>query len=303
MQVLDCSKLVFNERICDFCGSKDSKPAQTVSFLGLSFQFVRCLSCDLVYQNPLLSSESRNHLYETREYWSNKDGRLKDEKMLNYYSYVEEAENRRKTDKFRIKWLTSRIPPNSRVLDLGCGDGLYVDMLKKSGFQAYGMDISSAMIAVAKEKYNVEIIRGDAEKKWDFAEPFDAIVCYTISNFINPSQVFKQIQMNLRKGGYFFFNFADCDNLLSRLLGGRFYVYRPSAAIAYSKKTITAYCEKNGLQIESIKNDVQMIPLVRFFGMLGFPSFVEGLKFTGIDHWDIKTTLPTSYIACAVRNE
>ena len=301
MQVLNFSKLIFEKRVCDFCGSNDFKPTQTVNFLGLNFQFVRCSSCQLVYQNPLLSRESRNHLYETREYWDNKGSDMKTEKMLNYYSYIEEAENRRKTDKFRVDWVTSRLPSNSRILDLGCGDGLYVDMLKKSGFQAYGMDISSAMIAIAKNKYNIEIIQGDAEKEWAFEEPFDAIVCYTISNFINPSLVFKQIQTNLRQGGYFFFNFADCENLLSRLMGKHFYVYRPSAAIVYSKKTIMAYCKKFGLRIESIKNDTQMIPLARFFGMLGLPSFIGGFKFIGVDHWDIKTTLPTSYMACAVR--
>jgi len=238
MQDLDYSKLEFGERVCDFCGSKDSKPSQVVAFLGLNFQCVRCLTCDLVYQNPLLSNESRNHLYETREYWDDKDSVSKDKKILNYYSYVEEAENRRKTDELRIEWLTSRLPPKSRVLDLGCGDGLYVDMLKKSGFQAYGMDISSAMIDVAKEKYNIEVIRGDAEKEWDFSEPFDAIVCYTISNFINPSLVFKQIQMNLRQGGYFFFNFADCDNLISRLLGVAF-MFTVHRRVLYIQKKLS----------------------------------------------------------------
>lgn len=44
-----------------------------------------------------------------------------------------------------------------------------------------------------------------------------------------------------------------------------------------------------------------MISLAIFFGMLGFRSIVKGLKFMGIDHWEIKTPLPTSYIAYAVR--
>jgi hypothetical protein len=44
-----------------------------------------------------------------------------------------------------------------------------------------------------------------------------------------------------------------------------------------------------------------VISLAIFFGMLGFRSIVKGLKFMGIDHWEIKTPLPTSYIAYAVR--
>ena len=162
------------------------------------------------------------------------------------------------------------------------------------------MDISSAMVVAAREKYGVKIIQGDTEKQWPFHEPFDAIVCYTISNFVHPSRVFKQIQGNLRRGGYFFFNFADCDNAIARLFRNRFYVYRPSAAVAYSKKTITAYCNKNGLRIEEMKNDVQMIPLARTFGMLGCSPLLAGLRFLGLEKLDIKITLPTSFIACAV---
>ena len=188
-------------------------------------------------------------------------------------------------------------------MDLGCGDGLNVDLLRKAGYKAHGMDISSAMVVAAQEKYGVKIIQADAEKQWPFHEPFDAIVCYTISNFVHPSLVFKQIQRNLRLGGYFFFNFPDCDNTISRLFRNRFYVYRPSAAVAYSKKTITAYCNKNGLRIEKLKNDIQMIPLARAFGILGFSSLLAVLRFLGLQELEIKIIMPTTFLACAVRED
>jgi SAM-dependent methyltransferase len=303
MLALDISKLNFTPIECDLCGSKEFLTAQSAYFLGLKFQFVRCSQCELVYQNPLLSSDSREHLYETNEYWNHKQSGSDGKNFLNYYSYLEESEKRIKTDELRIKWVTSRLPRGSRILDLGCGDGLYVDLLRKAGYEAHGMDISSAMVIAAREKYGVKIIQADAEKQWPFHEPFDAIVCYTISNFVHPSRVFRQIQRNLQLGGHFFFNFPDCDNAISRLFRNRFYVYRPSVAIAYSKKTIKAYCNKNGLRIEKMKNDVQMIPLARAFGMLGFSSLLAGLKFLGLENLDIKTTIPTTFIACAVREE
>jgi predicted TPR repeat methyltransferase len=191
------------------------------------------------------------------------------------------------------------LPPGSRILDLGCGDGLVVDLLRKAGYEVHGMDISSARVVAAKEKYGIEIIQGDIEKQWPFHESFDAIVCYTISNFVHPSRVFKQIQINLRRGGYFFFNFADCDHIISKLFRNRFYVYRPSAAVGYSRKTIGSYCTQYNLRIEEMKKEVQMIPLARAFGMLGCTPLLAILKFLGLKNLDIKISLPSSFIACA----
>ena len=274
MDILDTSVFKFTNRICDYCGHKSFVHRISVVFVATKFEFVQCPNCDLVFQNPLLTKDSRHHLYETKEYWDARGSNITDKKILNYYSYVGESENRRKTNQYRINWITSRLPPNSRILEIGCGDGLFVSMLKDRGYKAFGIDISQSMADIAKKKYGIEILIKDAERNLGFEAPFDAIVCYTISNFINPSLVFKNISMNLRKGGYFFFNFADCDHLFSRLLSHHFYVYRPSAAIVYPKKTIISYINKYQMEVEELAKDIQIIPLARTVSMLGLPYFL-----------------------------
>ena len=302
LQILDTTKLKFEDRVCDFCNDKNYSPRRSVVFLNIKFRFVQCSNCDLVYQNPLLTSESRKHLYETAEYWDAKSSTTTSEKILNYYSYMDESKNRIKTNEYRINWITSRLSAGKRILDLGCGDGLLVSMLKDRGYKAYGIDISDSMIRIANKTYALDIIQKNAEDKLDFKEPFDAMVCYTFSNFINPSLVFKNIFMNLKKGGYFFFNFPNCDHLVSRLLADRFYAYRPSAAIIYSKKTFLSYLEKHQLKVEELKKDIQFIPLGRTAGMLNLPIFSKLFKKFGCDKTDLKIKLPMSYIGCAVRN-
>lgn len=49
------------------------------------------------------------------------------------------------TDEY-IGQLTRRIAPRSRVLDLGCGTGVLIKSLAALGFDAYGVDISQAML-------------------------------------------------------------------------------------------------------------------------------------------------------------
>jgi len=47
----------------------------------------------------------------------------------------------------------SKLPPNARILDLGCGAGQTVNYMTKKGFQVTGIDLSKKMLAIAKKNY------------------------------------------------------------------------------------------------------------------------------------------------------
>ena len=56
-----------------------------------------------------------------------------------------------------------------RLADLGCGSGVFTDLLHKRGFSPTGLDISPKLIALGQQKYpGVEFLEGDVEKlkKW-----------------------------------------------------------------------------------------------------------------------------------------
>ena len=301
MQRLDASKLKFTEKFCDFCGDSKSQPVYTVPFLGCDFSFVRCLACGLVYQNPMLSKESRNLIYETLDYWAHGESDSPNVPMLNYYAYLKEDEERKRTCEIRLKKIGSYLSEGSTVLDLGCSDGLFVDTLNRNGFKAMGIDISSSMVAYGRDKYGADLVQADFESDWPSDEFFDAVTCYAaLSNFTSASRVFEQISQNLKPGGHFFFNFGDCDRLISRMLGGRLYLYRPTAALIYSRNTLLNYCGKFGLKIRYIENDVQIVPLARLVGFLRIPGLAKMIKTLGLEKTSLKLTLLTGYTACAV---
>jgi len=299
---LDVSKLNFIETSCDFCRSNESCLVYSVSFLNLEFRFVRCSTCNLIYQNPMLDKASRSHIYETIEYWNHKGTDSRSPTMLNYYSYLSDKRTRWQTDEIRTKWVCSRLQKNDRVLDLGCSDGLFVEALSQAGFRVTGMDISASMVTHGRKKGHLELIQSDFEKDWPFQEPFDAITCYaTLSNFSSASKVFEQIQRHLRPGGHFFFNFGDAQRPVSRILGSRLYLYRPTATLIYSKKVIQNYCQKFGLKILEMKNDVQVVPLARLCGFLRIPGLLKIIEFADLQDTRLKMTLPTGYMACVVK--
>jgi 2-polyprenyl-3-methyl-5-hydroxy-6-metoxy-1,4-benzoquinol methylase len=49
-----------------------------------------------------------------------------------------------------VKWLSSLIPANGKILDLGCGPGLYAKRFSDMGYTVTGMDFSKRSIAYAK---------------------------------------------------------------------------------------------------------------------------------------------------------
>ena len=49
----------------------------------LEFHFCRCKNCGLIYQNPLLDKESREHLYESKELFEKNQYSLKLRKKFN----------------------------------------------------------------------------------------------------------------------------------------------------------------------------------------------------------------------------
>lgn len=79
-----------------------------------------------------------------------------------------------------VQWLSTIIPTNGKILDLGCGPGLYTKPLSEMGYDVTGIDYSRRSIAYAKsqDKKTEYIYKNYLEI--DYTDLFDAI---TLINF------------------------------------------------------------------------------------------------------------------------
>ncbi len=86
------------------------------------------------------------------------------------------------------------IPPNSRVLELGCADGKLLAALNPS--RGVGVDFSPEMIRRAKQKHpNIEFIQADAHDLSAINESFDVIILSDLVNDLwDVQRVFEQIK-------------------------------------------------------------------------------------------------------------
>ena len=97
-----------------------------------------------------------------------------------------------------------------KVLDFGCGTGIYTKILKKKGAKIKGFDISPEMLKIAKEWVpNVELKKG-SRYNIPFKEKFDIVVASLVLGYFSDwDKVLKQVRSVLKKGGYFVFSIGN----------------------------------------------------------------------------------------------
>lgn len=115
-----------------------------------------------------------------------------------------------------VEWISTIAPVDSfpRLLDLGCGPGLYASRFCQMGYQVTGIDISENSIQYARENAEKE----DAKIKYihgsylelDDIEAFDvAILIYCDYSVLSPEdrqKLLSNIMKALRKGGKLIFD-------------------------------------------------------------------------------------------------
>lgn len=100
--------------------------------------------------------------------------------------------------------------PAERLLDIGCGSGLYFPLLAEKASAIVGVDISSGMIEAArvliskKALDNVEVQVSSAEKLSFPEGSFDCVLGFDVLHHIaNPKTAMAEVRRVLRPGGRF----------------------------------------------------------------------------------------------------
>lgn len=112
-------------------------------------------------------------------------------------------------------WILSNLPADGmKILDLGCGPGLYTEIYAKAGHQVTGVDFSEVSIAYAKEEaknkgLGIEYYRQNY-LELNVAGQFDLVtLIYTDLGVLNPEErakLLEKVKAVLKPGGIFIFD-------------------------------------------------------------------------------------------------
>lgn len=130
--------------------------------------------------------------------------------------------------------LASYLPlRNSTVLDIGCGGGLFLSLLKQQGAQVVGIELSDSRAQYALTKHGLTIDKHPIESDhWQkgYTNHFDAVTLWDVIEHVNYPQQTLQSAVNVLKPGGLLIIDTPCRDsfyhrfgqLTYRLTGGKY---------------------------------------------------------------------------------
>jgi 2-polyprenyl-3-methyl-5-hydroxy-6-metoxy-1,4-benzoquinol methylase len=105
----------------------------------------------------------------------------------------------------RQRTYVARYKEQSEVLDIGCGRGEFLQLLREAGISHQGVDANPEMVAYCRRK-GLEVVRGDALEylKGLPEESLGGVFCAQMIEHLEPARVIKLVQLchsKLRAGG------------------------------------------------------------------------------------------------------
>jgi len=115
-------------------------------------------------------------------------------------------------------FVLSRLPkPPCRILDVGCGTGVFLEKAIAAGFDAVGLDASAEMVSIASRRVGTERVHIGRMQEIAERESYDGIVSLSwsfnyVSSFDEAREVLSRFFDALRTGGRLVLQIAHAAN-------------------------------------------------------------------------------------------
>lgn len=163
----------------------------------------------------------------------------------------------------QMQKLSKRFNLNKKkIIEIGCGTGAMLDIIKEAGMDAYGLEYSDNSVTKGLREGR-KIIKGYLTEIGTINEfKFDAFFCYNFLEHVPNINLFvKNIYNNLKEAGI---GLVTVPNLNYLLETKSFYEFVPDHLSYFTKNTLQILFEQNNFEIIECnlinnKNDIQIL--------------------------------------------
>lgn len=119
-----------------------------------------------------------------------------------------------------MRHLPARLPRSGAcLLDVGCGNGLYMDLARQAGWQVHGVDFDVHAVASAQAR-GLDVRLGGLEQVQDLLGSFDRLTCsHVLEHVHSPREWLLQMHAMLRPGGSLWLQTPNINALGHRRFG------------------------------------------------------------------------------------
>ncbi len=167
-----------------------------------------------------------------------------------------------------------------RTLEVGCGRGEVVTLLKELGFDAHGLEYSSANVAIAKEN-KIELARGYIIDGYTSDHDYDFFICLNyLEHQPAPVKFLQSIKRHLSKSALGYVTVPNLDFLMQN---SALHEFVSDHLVYFTKQTLRTAFEISGfeiLELDLVNNENDISALVRKRDLLDVSKHLEKLNRT-----------------------
>lgn len=251
--------LLLEATSCCLCEQADAAPiaqGQDFEYRTSADSFVawRCRTCDLVYLNPRPALSEFARIYPS-----------------NYHAFEFSPAQfglvyqvRRRLEARRLLAWCHGLSENARILDIGCGDGFHLEVLRDFGLPNWcleGVDFDARAAALAQRK-GLTVHQGLLA---DLALPeqaYDlAFLIQTVEHLADPPGLLRQARALLRPGGRLVIVTDNTDSWDNKLFGRRYWggYHFPRHWNLFNRKAMRLLANRAGLEVVSLTTAVSPV--------------------------------------------
>jgi SAM-dependent methyltransferase len=190
-------------RPCPCCAAAEARAFDRSSRpAGQEGAVVRCSVCSLVFVDPVPRCAVTTVAYGAE-----------------YYEPWQE----RREERARIRMWRRRLSlletrrGRSALLDVGCGDGLFLKVARDAGWSVEGIEFSPEGARRSSQRLGRPVAVGDLASASGLRGPFDVVTLWhVLEHLVSPTGMLDAARLRLRPGGLLVAAVPNLDNLLMR---------------------------------------------------------------------------------------
>ncbi len=237
-------------KTCPVCGSDKRKTIRDATFdpetidsqdfritdnrYGHCWTFKRCLDCRMVYADPAPEGSDLIRFYS----------------QLNDHEYGEEADGRARNFKTILKQIKKTAPENSRLLDIGSANGLFIHLARQQGYRADGIEPSASLVAEARQRYGIDLHPGTLET-FSSTELYNIVTLLDLIEHISePAAFLNTVNRLMSPDGLLIIVTPDIQSLAAKLLKRRWWHHRIAHINFFPLETLELLLQNCGFQLQ-----------------------------------------------------
>ncbi len=198
-------------RPCPNCYSREN----TLRIREEDFLIVRCKSCGLTF---LLNPPDESAIYEDYYRIEFKGADYREDSPLGHLREIFEINEQRTAF---IKRFEEGFD-DFRLLDVGCGSGLFLKSCKDAGLRGEGIDVSSNALKFARDEFGLEVFKKTTDELIGEGKRYDMITMWhVLEHIMEPTVELGKIKELLSPNGYLMVEVPNFNSVKFRLSGKR----------------------------------------------------------------------------------